>query len=233
VTNRLIDVFPPDNNVALCVVALCAAATDVNETDRAAREANPPDAANDPHHTHRARLTYHVRRTLGHLFEGIAALKAWRADEDVRALLWQLSPGGQQRLDLVCRLERKIGDEPLKSVRHATSHYARPGTRHDPDPVAEYADAIRKNPDVETGFDRIVAEVPPGQNGPPPRRLYRFADQVQTSVAFGGFDPDEETAKKELSAVQEAADAFVELVDEVFDLYCDQRGIRSSWGDTA
>jgi hypothetical protein len=103
------------------------------------------------------------------------------------------------------------------------------GTGYVPDPVEEVADAIRKTPDTEAGFDLLVpTNGPPGQVPPRTRRRYRFADQMMLSIAFGGYDPDEEKARQQLDLVRQAAEEFSELVDEIFDLYCKRRGIEST-----
>jgi hypothetical protein len=81
VTVRLVDVFPPDDKLALFILAMAAAANDVDAADQEARAANDRPGAGDPDHIHRTRFTYHVRRSLGHLFEAISTLKAWRRDE--------------------------------------------------------------------------------------------------------------------------------------------------------
>ncbi len=229
-SNRLIDVFPPDDPLARFVLAMGAAANDVDGADEDARRANDPPGTNDPDHTHRTRFTYRVRLQLGHFFEAIAALKAWRRDEvEVRRLLAALSPRGKARLKLVCGVEQRVGPAVLRSVRNNSFHYPKPGTDYIPDPVEELADAIRKNPDTEAGFDVLVpTNGPPGQDPPRTRRRYRFADQMMLSIAFGGYEPDEKKARKQMDLVHQAAEEFAELVDEIFDLYCKRRGIQSS-----
>ena len=226
-SNRLIDVFPPDDQGALFVIALTAAANDIDQADHAARRANPQDDGGDPHLTHRNRFTFHIRRTLAHLFEGIAALNHWRQHEAAaRSLLAALSPEGKERVKLVTTLGEKLGPDTLKGARHKTSHYPSPGTKWEPDPVGEIADAIRTKPDTPAGFDVISAEVPPGEQQPRPRRLYRFADQMMLSMALGDLDPDPEKLREQLTLIDEAAVAFCALVDEVFDIYCKRRGLE-------
>jgi hypothetical protein len=227
-SNRLIDIFPPDDKLALFVLAMCAASNDVDASDQEARAANDPPGTNDPDHTHRTRFTYHVRRSLGHLFEAIAALKAWRRDEvEVRQLLASLSPRGKARLKLVCGVEQRVGPAVLRSTRNGSFHYPRPGTDYVPDPVGELADAIRVNPDMEAGYDLLLpAEGAPGEERPRPRRRYRVADQMMISIAFGGYDHDATKAREQMDLVHQAAEEFCELVDELVDLYCKRRDLR-------
>jgi hypothetical protein len=51
---------------------------------------------------------------------------------------------------------------------------------------------------------------------------------MMLSIAFGGYEPDEKKARKQMDLVHQAAEEFAELVDEIFDLYCKRRGIQSS-----
>lgn len=228
-SNRLIDIFPPEDPLALFMVAMSAAANDIDASDQEARAANDPSGTDDPDHTHRTRFSYHVRRSLGHLFEGISALKAWRRSErEVRSLLAALSPPGKMRLKFVCGLEQRLGKKALRVARNGSSHYPKPGTDHQPDPVEELAEAIRVNPDIPAGFDLLRVVVPPGEEGPRTRRRYRFGDQMMLSMAFGGLDPDPDKARKQFALISDAAEAFSALVDELFDLYCKRRAIRST-----
>jgi hypothetical protein len=228
-SNRYFDVFPPDNRLALFMVSMCAANNDVWESDQIAAAANPQWAANDPHHAHRTRFTYQVRRSIGHLFEAIAALKAWREDEPgVRSLLASLSPDGVARLKLVCGLEQRIGPDTLRQVRNNSFHYPKPKSGYSPDPVDELADAIRQNGGEAATFDVVEAKAPPGQTPPPSRRLYRFGDQLMLSIAFGAFDPDVEKGGAQAAQVREAAESFCALVDELHDLYLKRRGAVST-----
>jgi hypothetical protein len=224
VSNRYFDVFPPDDRLALFTVSMCAANNDVWESDQVARAANPRWAADDPHHVHRTRFTYQVRRSIGHLFEAIAALKAWREDEPVvRSLIASLSSDGKARLKLVCGLEQRIGPDALRQVRNNSFHYPKPKSSYSPDPVDELADAIRMNGTEPASFDVVTARVPTGAAPPPPRRLYRFGDQLMLSIAFGAFDPDVEKGSDQTAQVGEAAEAFCALVDELYDLYSKYR----------
>lgn len=227
-TVRLIDVFPPDDKLALFILAMTAAANDVDASDQEARAANDPPGTSDPDHTHRTRFTYHVRRSLGHLFEAIGALKAWRGDEvEVRQLIRELSPRGKARLKFVCGVEQQAGRTVLRGVRNNSFHYPKPGTDHAPDPVGELANAIRKNPDAEASFFTVVQEgAAPGEETARPRRRYTVADQMMLAIAFGGYDADEAAARKQLDLHHQAAEDFSVLVDELVDLYCKRRKIR-------
>ncbi len=228
-SRRLIDVFPADDQLALFIVVMCAAANDVHESDHAARRANPQDDGGDQHLTHRTRFTYLVRRAMAHLFEAIACFKRWRQEEDeVRRLLSSLSDAGRENLKIVSGVEQRIGPDALGMARHVSSHYPSPGTDWEPDPVGEIAEAIRVNPDHEPGYDLIVSEVPDGVKQPPDRRLYRFGDQMMLSMALGGLDPDPEAASVQMEQIRKASEAFCALVDELFDIYCKRRGIGAS-----
>jgi hypothetical protein len=225
VSDRLIDVFPPDDSVALFMVVMAAAATDVDQADLYARHANAQDDDGDPHRSDRLRFTYWVRRTLAHLFEGIAAFKHWKQhDVEVRNLLASLSPDGRKRLSKLEGIEQKIGKGGLKAVRHRSSHYPSPGTRwEDSDPVGDLADAVRLNPDTRAGFDLALPTAPDGQKPLRSRRVYRFGDQMMLSMALGDFDPKK--AESQFEQIDEAAEAFCDVINEVFDLYCKRRGL--------
>jgi len=227
-TVRLIDVFPPGDRLALFVLAMTAAANDVDASDQEARAANDPPGTSDPDYTDQTRFTYHVRRSLGHLFEGIAALKTWRReDAEVRQLMRGLSKRGQARLKFVCGVEQRVGSSILRGVRNNSFHYPKPGTDFKPDPIAELADAIEKNPDVEASFFTVrQGGVAHGEDVPRPRRRYTVADRMMLAIAFGGYDPDKTTARKQLDLHHQAAEEFSMLIDELVDLYCKRREIR-------
>lgn len=216
-SNDLIDVFPPDDRLTLFVIAMCAASNDVRDGDRAIRLAHP-DNHEDEDQYHRNRYTSIIRRTLGYLYEGITALKAWRThDAEAQRLLGKLSPEGVKNLKVVSGLEQSIGSKALRGTRNSSFHYPRPNSGFEPDPVGELAEAIRANPKTPAGFD---------QDEGGPGRLYRFADQLMLSMAFGEYDPDEEKAAKQVKRIEVASEAFVELTDEIFDLYCTERGLH-------
>jgi hypothetical protein len=119
-------VFPPDDPLALAMVALCMAANDVEYAAKRAAYANPPDHP-DPDVRHRRRFYYLVRVAQGHLFEAIAALRAWEQDEpDLRKLIQNLDAEGRKAAARVRGLQQRIGSKALGTVRHTTFHYPAP-----------------------------------------------------------------------------------------------------------
>jgi hypothetical protein len=132
----------------------------------------------------------------------------------VQKLLKGLSREGQDALALVCGLEQRLGPKVLEQVRQNSFHYPYPNPGKKPDSVPELADAIRMNANEPGGID--TEEGRPWLN-------CRFADQLALSIAFGGYDPEVEKAKKQLRMVRQASKAFVLLVEEIYGLYCEQR----------
>jgi hypothetical protein len=211
----VVTIFPPDDRVSLFVASMCMACNDIEDAKAEAEAANPPNADADV--VHRRRFSYRVRMLNGHLYEGIVALKAWRQSEaEVRTLLDALEDEDAKRaLKLVCGLEQRIGPKALEAVRQNSFHYPHPDPKRSPDSVAELAEAIRANPDLEADIDV----------GDDAQGTFRFADQLALSVAFGGHDPEKARAQAQTARIREAATAFIYLVKEIYLLYCRQRKI--------
>ena len=202
-------VFPPDDHLGLAVVALCMAANDVEHAAMRAGKANPPDHP-DPDITHRRRFYYLARVAQGHLFEGIAALRAWEQDEpELRKLIQNLDAEGRKAAKQVRGLEQRIGAKALETVRHVTFHYPAPGTGLS---VLALTEAIEREADLTADIDLTdEAEAP-----------FRFADQLALAMAVANFDDD---AKSAVAAILEGSGAFIRLVKAVYLTYCKKRKI--------
>lgn len=213
----ILTVFPPDDRVALFVAAMCGACNDVEAALVEADGANPADHP-DPDVTHRRRHGYRIRMVMGHLYEGIIALKAWRQSEPgVQALLHKLDEEGRTALKRVVGLEQRVGADVLELVRHNSFHYAHPNPAHDS--VADLAETIESNPEVDAGIDLADDAL----------ATFRFADRLALGMAMAGHDP--EKGEEQMRDVRETAKAFVVLVKEVYVAYCRDRGIGFEFVD--
>jgi hypothetical protein len=203
-------VFPPDDRLALAVVALCMAANDVEYAAMRAGGANPPDHP-DPDVQHRRRFYYLVRVAQGHLFEAIAALRAWEQDEpELRKLIQNLDPEGRKAASKVRGLEQRIGPKALETVRHTTFHYPAPGTGLS---VLALIEAIEREADLPAALDLTdEAEAP-----------FRFADQLALAMAVVHFD--DESAEAGIGSILEGSGAFVRLTKALYLAYCKKRNI--------
>lgn len=207
----LVAIFPPDDRVALFVVAMCIAANDVEAALVDAAAANPEDHP-DPDVTHRRRFFYRVRMTMGHLYEGIVALKAWRQTEPgVQALLHKLPAEPRAALKRVEGLQQRIGSDVLETVRHNSFHYARPNREYDS--PADLAETIASNPDENGAIDLSDEAL----------ATFRFADRVALAMAMSKLDLEE--GGDQQTEIRDTAKAFVFLVSEIYLLYCRERRI--------
>ena len=213
VPRDVLTVFPPDDPAALFVASICMASNDIEDALGEIGAANPGEI-DYPDLTHRSRFSYRVRLLMGHLYEGIVALKAWRQSEpDVRQLLDGLSSDGKKALKLVMGLEQRIGQRALDAVRQNSFHYPHPDPKRCPDSTVGLAETIRINADLEAGIDL----------GDDARATFRFADQLALGLALSGHD--ETQAGQQLLAIREAARGFLSLVVEICLIYCREREI--------
>jgi hypothetical protein len=213
----IVAVFPPDDRVALFVASMCSACNDVEAALVEAGAANPQGHP-DPDVTHRLRHGYRIRMVMGHLFEAIVALKAWRQSEPgVQALLRKLDEDGRAALKRVVGLEQRLGADVLELVRHNSFHYAHPNPAHDS--VADLAETIRSNPEVDAGIDLSDDAL----------ATFRFADRLTLGMAMAGHDV--ERGEDQQADIRDTAKAFVLVVKEVYVLYCRERGIGFEFVD--
>jgi hypothetical protein len=164
-------VFPPDDRLGVAVLSLCMAANDVEYAALRAADANPPDHP-DPDITHRRRFYYLIRISQGHLFEAIAALRAWEQGEpELRKLIQNLDAGGRKAAARVRGLEQRIGSKALETVRHSTFHYPAPCAGLSELGLVE---AVERERHLPAAID--LSE----EAGAP----FRFADQLAMSMAL-------------------------------------------------
>lgn len=203
-------VFPPDDRLALAVVTLCMAANDVEYAAMRAADANPPDHL-DPDVTHRRRFSYLVRVAQGHLFEAIAALRAWEQDEpDFRRLIQNLDDDGRKAAGRVRGLQQRIGSKALETVRHATFHYPAPYSGLS---VLALTEAIEREGNLPAELDLTDdAEAP-----------FRFADQLVLSMAIANIE--DENAETGIAAILEGSGSFVRLAKSLYLAYCKKRRV--------
>ncbi|HET6999352.1 MAG TPA: hypothetical protein VFI03_12275 [Solirubrobacterales bacterium] len=203
--------FPPDDRLALFVVAAAMAANDVEDSMWQAAAANPDGASDEDRQ--RARFTFKVRVANGFLFEGIATLRAWQDHEpEVRQLLDGLSAEGRKKLRQVRGLEQQIGSKTLEHVRQHTFHYPRPDPSKAPDSTGELAEVVAELTDLPAGIN--VA-----RNS---QHTFRFADGVALALALRRHD-DPET---QIERIRDGGVAFVHLAKHIYLAYCEKRGIE-------
>ena len=202
--------FPPDDRVALFVVAMAMAADDIEDSMWQAADANPEGASDEDRQ--RARFTFKVRVANGFLFEGIATLRAWQDHEPaVRQLLDGLSTEGREKLRKVRGLEQRLGPKTLEHVRQHTFHYPRPDPSKTPDSTGELAEVVAELTDVSAGID-VSRDT---------RHTFGFADKVALALALRRHD-DPETQTEQ---IRDGGIAFVHLAKHVYLAYCEERGI--------
>lgn len=203
-------VFPSDDRLALAVIALCMATNDVEYAAKRAADANPPDHP-DPDVIHRRRFSYLVRVAQGHLFEAIAALRAWEQDEpELRKLIQNLDDDGRKAAGRVRGLQQRIGSKALETVRHTTFHYPAPCSGLS---VLALTEAIEREGDLPAALDLTDdAEAP-----------FRFADQLALSMAIANIE--NENAEAGIAAILEGSGAFVRLTKSLYLAYCKKRRI--------
>lgn len=203
-------VFPPDDRLGMAVLSLCMAANDVEYAAFMAADANPPDHP-DPDVTHRRRFYYLIRIAQGHLFEAIAALRAWEQGEpELRKLIQNLDATGRNAASWVRGLEQRIGSKALETVRHSTFHYPAPGAGMSELGLVE---AIKRESDLPAALDLS------DEAGAP----FRFADQLAMSMALASFDDEE--IDDHIAAIIEGSGALVHLAKAIFVAYCRKRRI--------
>lgn len=206
------DVFAPDDRVALFCVSMAMAANDIEYAIRQAVLANPDGASDEERE--RLRFSQKVRLTYGFLFEGIDALKAWRQQEAVVAmLLRELPQDGAKLLTKVCGLEQQIGTETIAHVRHNTFHYPHP----EPSKVGRATAQIKELGEVIASLDDRTATVAMSEEA---QHTFPFADQVALRMALLRHDDEDAQAW-----VADGAVAFVNLVRHIHKRFCEQRGI--------
>ena len=202
-------IFPPDDRLGVAVLSLCMAANDVEYAAFRAADANPPDHP-DPDVTHRRRFHYLIRISQGHLFEGIAALRAWEQGEpELRKLIQNLDADGRKAASRVRGLEQRIGSKALETVRHSTFHYPAPCAGLSELGLVE---AIEREGELSAAIDLSK------EAGAP----FRFADQLAMSMALANFD---EGIDEHIAAIIEGSGAFARLAKAVFVSYCHKRKI--------
>lgn len=203
-------VFPPDDRLGIAVLSLCMAANDVEYAAFRAADANPPDHP-DPDVIHRRRFYYLIRIAQGHLFEAIAALRAWEQGEpELRKLIQNLDTAGRNAASRVRGLEQRIGSKALETVRHSTFHYPAPCAGLSELGLVE---AIERESDLSAALDLS------DEAGAP----FRFADQLAMSMALANFDDEE--LDDHIAAIIQGSGAFVRLVKGIFVAYCKKRKI--------
>jgi hypothetical protein len=203
-------VFPPDDRLGVAVLSLCMAGNDVEYAAFRAADANPPDHP-DPDVTHHRRFYYLIRIAQGHLFEAIAALRAWEQSEpEFRKLIQNLDAAGRKAASRVRGLEQRIGSKALETVRHSTFHYPAPCAGLSELGLVE---AIEREADLPAALDLS------DEAGAP----FRFADQLAMSMALANFDDGE--IEGHIAAIIEGSGAFVRLVKATFVAYCEKRKI--------
>lgn len=203
--------FPPDDRLALFVVAIAMAGNDVEYSIRQAIAANPDGATDDDRR--RNRFNYKVRIANGFLFEAIATLRFWERDEpEVRKLLNDLRGDGRKCLKVVRGLEQRVGPKTLEHVRQTTFHYPRPDpSKKGSDPVGELAEVIGE-------LTEVVADIDVGSDV---EITFRFADPVATTLALRRHD----SLRTQMEAIRDAAVAFARLGWHIHLAYCQKRGI--------
>jgi hypothetical protein len=83
---------------------------------------------------------------------------------------------GRTPLKRVEGLEQRLGSGVLELVRHNSFHYAHPNPSHDS--VADLAETIRSNPEVDAGIDLSDEAL----------ATFRFADRLALGMAMAGHD---------------------------------------------
>lgn len=210
-------IFPPSDRLGLAVVSLCMAANDVQDAAVNAADANPQDH-DDPDVTHRRRFSYRIRIAQGHLFEAIAALRAWEQGEpELRKLIQNLGPESRKAAGHVRGLEQQIGSKALETVRHSTFHY--------PAPCAGLSE-LRLVEAIEREGEGLPAALDVTKEA---RAPFRFADQLALSMALANFDGEE--FDDHLRAIIEGSGSFVRLVQDLFLAYCEKRNVGHEFID--
>lgn len=202
-------IFPPNDPVARFVLAMGMAQNDIRF---AALDAVAKNEEGHP------RTRYMSRIAIAHTYEAVYALRRWRSEyPEVRKFLDRLPKGAKDDLKAASSVVEGIGGEALEHSRNRTFHYPYPDQKRNPDSDEELVEILERMSDEPAEFTIT--------RSPERHQEYelKFADDVALMATFNRHDPA--MLKDQYIAAKAAGGAFSGFVDDVLNLYMEDRRI--------